>query len=81
MGCAQNGVVGRNWTPGCHFPPQIKKVDRGIEGAPAKEIRALVAQFGDSNQPLTFRKLERKADREGKLITPYYIHAIISSQP
>ncbi|KZP28751.1 hypothetical protein FIBSPDRAFT_885598 [Athelia psychrophila] len=64
MGCAQSGVVCRNWTPDCRFPSEFERSDRGIEGAPVKEIRALVAQFQDSKHPLTFQKVEKQADRQ-----------------
>ncbi|KZP28744.1 hypothetical protein FIBSPDRAFT_885592 [Athelia psychrophila] len=64
MGCAQSGVVCRNWPPDCRFPSEFERSDRGIEGAPVKEIRALVAQFQDSKHPLTFQKVEKQADRQ-----------------
>lgn len=82
IGCAQSGMVCHNWSPDCRFPSEFKKGDKGIEGAPAKEIRALVAQFQDTKQPLTFKKVERQADKQGKLIilshSPHHLTTAIA---
>lgn len=68
---ATNHLQACNWNPDCLFPPETGG-EKGIEGAPASGLRALVAQFRDKEQPVSFQKLENRADQQGECRTGLY---------
>lgn len=72
---AQQKLQGKNWTPGCDFPPEIN-ADKGIEGVPASMLHALVNQFMDATRPLTFQKVDDVATQRGKLFNSNIINTI-----